>query len=248
MKKHDLFVTDSKARLIAAAVPESGAWLQTLPSPNIGTHLPNESFRIATALRLGCDVCQPHKCSCGAEVTSKGYHGLSCRQSAGRWSRHHSANDVISRALGTAGVPTLKEPPGCSKSDGKRPDGLTLILWARGKSLVWDFTCRDTFAPSYLSSTSARVGSAALAAEDKKNKDYAFLLDRFIFAPVAMETAGVFGSVGLKLIKKIGRRITNVTGERRATSFLIQRMSLAVQPGNVASVLGTLPPGVRRNF
>jgi hypothetical protein len=34
-----------------------------------------------------------------------------------------------------------------------------------------------------------------------------------------------------------------VTGEKRSTSFLIQRVSIAVQRGNVASILGTLPQG-----
>jgi len=45
------------------------------------------------------------------------------------------------------------------------------------------------------------------------------------------------------MVEEIGRRIAEVSGERRATSFLLQRLSLSVQRGNVAAVLGTLPPG-----
>ncbi|OXA61805.1 RFX-like transcription factor daf-19 [Folsomia candida] len=232
-----------KARLLAAIQPHAGAWLKTLPSPQLGTHLPNEAFRVATALRLGCDICVPHKCPCGDQVTAKGYHGLKCRKSAGRHSRHAAANDVIARALRSAEVPCIKEPPGCARADGKKPDGLTMVPWARGRSLVWDFTCADTFAPSHLLATSKRPGAAAETAHNAKNRKYAFLLDRFLFVPVAMETTGVWAKEGLHLIEAIGERIATTTGESRAKSFLIQRMSVAIQRGNVAAILGTLPPG-----
>jgi hypothetical protein len=81
---------EDKARLMAVTQPYMGTWLTALPSPQLGTHVPNDSFRISCALRLGCDICQAHKCPCGAQVTSKGRHGLKCKQSAGRHSRHSS--------------------------------------------------------------------------------------------------------------------------------------------------------------
>ena len=37
-----------------------------------------------------------------------------------------------------------------------------------------------------------------------------------------------------------GRRITKATGERRATEFLLQRLSVAIRRGNAAAVLGTV--------
>ncbi|XP_035711494.1 uncharacterized protein LOC118436923 [Folsomia candida] len=163
---------EDKARLLAMGQLHVGAWLNAVPSPQLGTLLPNETFRIACALRLGCDVCHSHKCPCGAMVTSKGYHGLSCKSIAGRHSRHAAANDVIWRALRSSGAPTIKEPAGCSRPDGKRPDGLTLVPWARGRPLVWDFTCVDTFAPSYLPQTCVHPGAAAERAEDRKTKRY----------------------------------------------------------------------------
>jgi hypothetical protein len=234
---------EDKARTLAVLEPEVGAWLAARPSPQLGTHLSNETFRISCALRLGCDICQPHKCPCGETVSTLGYHGLACKRSAGRIARHSNANDVLIRALRSAEVPSIKEPPGCSREDGKRPDGMTIIPWSRGKSLVWDYTCRDTFAPSYVLKTSSSPGAAARMAEEEKKKKYDFLTDRFVFVPVAMETTGIFGQEGLQFIRQIGQRITAITGEERATSFLIQRLSIATQRGNVASILGTLPPG-----
>jgi hypothetical protein len=233
-----------RARLLASVQPKSGAWLFVIPSPQLGTFLTDESFRIACALRLGCDICQPHKCgACGAEVTAKGYHGLKCKSSAGRWSRHSAVNDVLARALRTAEVPVNTEPVGCSASDGKRPDGLTLVPWTRGKSMVWDFTCKDTYAPTYVASCATNPGSAARVGEEVKKKKYEFLVNRFIFIPVAIETSGVWGTEGLRFVKEIGRRIARITEEARSTQYLIQRISLTVQRGNVAAILGTLPKG-----
>jgi len=231
------------ARILAAASPHSGDWLKTLPSPQLGTHLSNETFRIAAALRIGGDVCTPHTCPCGAAVTSDGHHGLSCMKSAGRLSRHGAINDVIQRALKTAEIPTIKEPSGCSRSDGKKPDGLTLIPWKSGKCLIWDFSCRDTFAPSYVKGSAARAGHVATLTEIDKHKLYEQLTQRFVLVAVAVETAGTWGKEGLVFIKNVGQRIKEVTGERRATSYLLQRISVALQRGNAASILGTLPSG-----
>ena len=231
----------TKARLLASSATESGAWLNALPSPSLGLHLPNDSFRISVALRLGAEICQEHKCSCGSLVNNLGLHGLSCRRSAGRLSRHATINDIILRALSTAQIPSTLEPAGCLRDDGKRPDGLTLVPWSHGKSLLWDFTCVDTFASCHINNTSSSTGAAARKREEDKKRKYNRLLDNFCFVPVAIETAGPWGDAGLAFIKEIGRRISVITHDNRATSFLIQRISMALQRGNVASILGTLP-------
>src|SRR6218665_359401 len=62
------------------------------------------------------------------------------------------------------GVPNIKETSGISRTDGKRPDGLTLIPWQGGRTgrcLLWDATVTDTVAPFYLRQTSSVVGAAA---------------------------------------------------------------------------------------
>lgn len=66
-------------------------------------------------------------------------------------------------------------------------------------------------------------------------KDYSSLLDRFIVVLVVMETSGIFLQWDLARLRKLG--------VEWATSFLIQKISITVQRGNVASILGTLPPG-----
>jgi hypothetical protein len=137
------------------------------------------------------------------------------------------------------------EPVRLLRGDGKRPDGASLDPWSGGRYLVWDFTCPDTLAPSHLTGTSAVAGSAAANAETAKLAKYSELASSgdYVFAPVAIETLGVWGTAALTLCDEIGRRAALLTGDPRAPSFLKQRLGLAVQRGNAASVLGTHPQG-----
>jgi len=57
---------------------------------------------------------------------------------------------------------------------------------------------------------------------------------------VAVETMGAQGEEATYFIHQLGKRITSVTEERRATEFLLQRLSVVIQRGNAASVLGTV--------
>ena len=56
--------------------------------------------------------------------------------------------------------------------------------------------------------------------------------------PLSIETMGAMGPRSLELVREVGRRIALETGEPRSTDFLLQRLSVAVQRGNCASVLG----------
>src|ERR1051325_11333810 len=98
----------------------------------------DEVIRIAVGLRLGPVHCAPHVCHCGAAVDARGAHGLSCIKSAGRQMRHSLINDTICRTLVRAGISASREPTGLLVGSALRPDGVTLIPWARGKCLAWD--------------------------------------------------------------------------------------------------------------
>ena len=117
----------------------------------LSPRLDDNTLRVSVGLRLGSPLCRPHTCHhCGAEVDCHAIHGLSCRWSQGRHHRHATINYIIHRALSSAKIPSRLEPSGLYRSDGKRPDGITVVPWQRGKLLVWDATCPDTFAPSYI--------------------------------------------------------------------------------------------------
>ena len=138
-------------------------WLNCLPIPSLGLKLNPTELKISLAIRLGAFVCRPHKCShCGDKVSNLGRHGLYCRVSAGksgRITRHFKVNDIIKRAVISAGFPAKLEPSGlCKDGTRKRPDGYTCESFKSGKPLAWDFTCSDTLAPSHITKSSKTSG------------------------------------------------------------------------------------------
>lgn len=120
---------EDKARLLAVQEPEAGAWINALPSPQLGLLLNSEDVRISVGIRLGLAICKRHNCICGSPVDVTGGHGLSCLKISGRYSRHAVLNDIIKRGLSTAGFPSILELLGLIHTNGRQLDGLTLIPW-----------------------------------------------------------------------------------------------------------------------
>ena len=123
-------------------------WLNVLPCKNLGLKLDDQKRRISIGLRLGANNCVEHTCHCGKRVERDGLHGLSCTKSAGRFSRHATLTSLIKQTMGSLDFPSMLEPLGLYPTDGKRPDGVTMILRAMGKQLVWDVTFVDALATS----------------------------------------------------------------------------------------------------
>ena len=166
------------------------------------------TLQVVVGLRLGTIICLPHVCChCGHDVNSLGLHGLSCKWSKGRHFRHTELNDVIHCTLFSAQIPSRLEPAGVSCTDGKWPDGITIVPWSCGKLLVWDATCVDTFAPSYLSEATREAGVVAAAAEQHKKFKYSNLAQSHQFTPVVFETSSVMGPGTENFLKGLGSRL-----------------------------------------
>jgi len=204
----------------------------------------NDTFTTAIALRLGASICEEHACAnCSQPVAPNGHHGLSCRYSKGRLSRHGSLNDIIHRSLAAGGIPSTLEPLHLSLADGSRPDGVTTFPWNQGKSLVWDVTCSDTLANSYITTASQEARKVAETAATRKHNKYDPLLsERYIFKALAFETLGPFSKESLEITKMIGHKIRTKTGEAKSTHYLRQRISIAIQRNNTLCIAGTFPP------
>ena len=228
------------ARLKAVSSKHASHWLESYPVENLALKLNNSCFRIACALRIGAPICLPHPCLCGkSRVDQFGRHGLSCEKAAlGRNARHNNANSLIQRALTSAEFAAISEPKGLFATDRKRPDGMTTFPFKLGKPLAWDFTCVDTTCASYLQQSATEAGKAAELAEQRKRNKYSHLTD-FHFVPIAAETLGPFGPEATQFIEEIGNKISSLNGDKRSKSFLFQSLSIAVQRGNGACVLGT---------
>lgn len=82
---------------------------------------------------------------------------------------------MISRSLSSVHIPSKLEPPGLSRYDGEKTDGVTLTPWFKGQPLIWDATCFETFADSYLYKTSYKARQLAYFTAMNKYKYYSNL-------------------------------------------------------------------------
>ena len=89
----------------------------------------------------------------------------------------------------------MLEPRALYRTDGERPDGVTMIPREMGKQLVWDVTVLDALARSRLNQGSLyKPGTTATEAEARKFEKYRELIDnRYIFQPVALQVQGSLG-------------------------------------------------------
>ena len=61
------------------------------------------------------------------------------------------------------------------------------------------------------------------------------------FVPVGAESFGSWGPEGHKLVKEIGGKVMEETGEKQSSFYIFQSISMAIQRGNASCILGTLP-------
>ena len=146
-------------------------------------------------------------------------------------------NDVVKRAFQKAGLPSVLEPPGLDRGDGSHSDGITVFPFSGGRSLVWDCTCVDTFAGVHLNRSAMEAGIAANNAEERKRRKYAALAEAHQFVPIAVETMGVYGESTRVIIRAIGRRLVEATGDPREANWFRQNLAIAIQRGNAVSIL-----------
>jgi len=71
----------------------------------------------------------------------------------------------------------------------------------------------------------------------QKIDKYSKLASTHIFYPFA---AGTWHEMAIELTQEIGRRITTITEDIRETTFLFQRLSMALQRGNAVSFHNTM--------
>lgn len=91
-----------------------------------------------------------------------------------------------------AQIPSTLEPTCLSRSDGKRPDGVTIAPWKTGHMLVWDASCTDTFAISHLAQSVKEARAVTGLAEQRKRSKDETLAWTHNFIPVVVVTSGVF--------------------------------------------------------
>ena len=111
-------------------------WLLAPPITSVGLRMSDEKVRISAAVRLGALLCQPHICVCGTKSTREASMDVHAVKMQGDRSDKMSINDIVWRVMRRAGIPSIKEPLGLLQDDGKRPDGVMMIPWSRGRCVA----------------------------------------------------------------------------------------------------------------
>ena len=108
------------------------------------------------------------------------------------FSRHATLNSLIKQTLESLDLPSMLEPRGLYRTDGQRPDGVTMIPCEMGKQLVWDIMVMDALAHSRLNQGSlCNQGTTATEAEARKIEKYRELIvNGYIFQLVALDVQG----------------------------------------------------------
>jgi len=127
------------------------------------------------------------------------------------------------------------------RTDGKRPDGLTLVPWQSGRSLCWDVTVICPLAGSYVTRSAREDGAAAERAASHKEEKYANIGSQYLFSPIAVETLGPLNTSACQLLGNLGRKISSFSGDDREGAFLFQRVSVLVQRFNAVLLHDCLP-------
>ena len=130
---------------------------------------------------------------CNTEVDHVGLHSLSCRRSQIQHPRHAAVNDLLKRSLASAKIPSLLEPMGIARSDGRRPDGISVMPWKNGWSLVSDAPCPDTSTPSHVALATMEAGLVASQAEKAKPRSTPFSVPATILFQLPSKHQGYLG-------------------------------------------------------
>ena len=226
------------ARLGGCAAPGSGDWLNALPSSALGLSLTHDQAVLSS--RCPCFFCR-RMCVCGTNADEHGSYALICKLIKSRFTRHQMGNDVIRESLKSACISSTSEPTGLLRNDGRHPDGVTMLPWSKGHSLAWDFTCAHRLAASHLSKGGQEGSSVATAKEAIKRQHYNDFPSCYILEPLAVETLGGIGDSSCAFPRTHGQRIQEQTGEKLSSAWLRQRLSIAVQRGNAACILESVP-------
>jgi len=126
---------------------------------------------------------------------------------------------------------------GCIKSRWKR------IMWKKRWRKIKRFKRRSSICLELNTTTTTTTTITAAAATTTNNNLQHSQVRRapssFTFQPDAIKTLGQFNRSTLEFISEIGNRISAITGNKRETSFLFQKLSTCIQRFNLVAFKGT---------
>ena len=169
-------------------------------------------------MRLGLDLCVPHRCQCGSDVDAQDRHAALMPWSA---KKHLVRLQDIRCSTTSSGEPStlLEYLP---------PRSISLIPWQGGKLLIWDVTVASTLAASYADTAATGMGLVADQAATRKSSKYVDFTAAYIFQPIAVKNLGPINASALDFISNLGQK----SSYDREAEFLFQHISVTIQRFN----------------
>lgn len=237
--QNQLFLNASpfnKARLHSVSSFKSGAWIEAVPSANLGLRLSSKQFTVVCGLRLGASIVNEHKChGCGEKVDNTGSHLLSCKRSSSKQTRHDGISKIFQKELKLYGFSSVLEPKGIVPGSNYVPDGITLAPFHKGKCLAWDVCVIHPTADSYIDEAAVTPQSAAEIAEKRKQRKYESLMAEHEFAPLILETYGALGNTFKAIITQLHNKCA-----MENKHYFFQTISVTAQRENANIILSYL--------
>jgi len=90
-------------------------------------------------------------------------------------------------------------------------------------------TVVSPLAVSYVDRAATDAGTVANMTASRKTEKYSSLSSAYMFEPIAVENLATFSSSTLDFLVQLGRRISSQSGDVRESSYLLQRISVAIR-------------------
>jgi hypothetical protein len=103
--------------------------------------------------------------------------------------------------------------------------------------IIFFFNCTA----NVLKSSEVSGFAAEMACKRKYSKYSSIISSNYVFKGLAFETLGPWCKEAIDFINVIGNRLIAESGGSKSKKFLFERISLAIQHGNAASIRGTFP-------
>ena len=233
--------------VLSTSLPHAGDWLQVIPSPAFGLHLPDTHFKLCLQYWLGLTmVGENHSCPvCQSPADTLGDHQVGCGGNGDRIFRHNAIRDVIYSAAQSAALCPRKEAPALIPGALSRPADIYLPNWEGGRPAALDVTVISPLQRLTISGASSVAGHALQVAEERKRATHseACREARVSFIPLAIETLGGWSQELQRLMKHISSLQALRLGLSRGDSFrhLAQRISITIWRGNAWLWASRLP-------
>ena len=236
-----------RARINSLGLPNSGAWLNVLPSPSLGLQLKSAEFTVCVKYRLGLQIF-PYEgvcVACPAPSDTRGDHAVSCGCGGERTYRHNSIRDCLYTTCAQACLGPTREDRALIPGTEARPADIYIPAWSGGLDTAFDITVINPLQQNLLNRSAANPGHALQFAHDRKMTKHgeACRTANIAFVPLPLDTFGAWGDSTVREVKRMGTALARHTGNEDSETIrhLIQRVSVTLMKVNANLILNRSP-------